>query len=123
MKLVLTRENYANYVEYYRYHFTESELSDLIEYIKEKFIPQNENDTLPEITFDVIAAIYNRDYDKLPDAFTEPRNFKSWRNESYQTSLDDFIWDILNERVWDCYEENEYLDSNEWEDDIEYEED
>ena len=117
-ELFLNREAHCTYIEHYSYHFDEKELKELNDYLERTHVKKDENDELPEITMEIVAAIYENNYDALPDDIAKTRRtFKVWNYES-ETTLASFIEDYLNDGVWDCFIENECIETFETENSI-----
>ena len=87
-----------------------------------KYAQERCKETLPPITdLDIKNAVeHNDDANLFLD--TEYTWHYPWRDKdghTWKQTLADFIRDIINEDLWDCDYDTEYIETEDWEDTVE----
>lgn len=86
----------------------ELELTDV--YVQElsKYLQSKCKDTLPPLTAEDIASVYSYETNLFLD---QQYTWKMWGNDNYVCTLRDMIDDIVNDDIWDCDYDAEFVET------------
>ena len=97
----------------YRLAIDDSYVKNLNDYIRNKLV--NPED-MPQggLTSDQIA-----DYWKNYEESDAPAiQVTGWKNDTYQTTLPNFVHDCVEDDIWDCWYDDDTIDESDYEDEI-----
>lgn len=107
MKVI--RKAWVRCVETYELELTDRYVEDLNKYLQEHC-----TEALPPLTAEDIVDIVNGE-DNL---FAQKGYTWKWHHDKDQTflqELGDYVRELVNEDVWDCEYNSEYIDTDDWE--------
>lgn len=110
--LVLNRSIYTQVRNDYSWVFDTEDLEELQAEVNKVWISEN-GDQAPQITFEDIEYIFEDDIDSLDPIFNERREFTTGHN-----TLACFIYDYLDSYIIDYWQNEEYLDNDDFEDEV-----
>lgn len=108
MKVV--RRAWVRCVETYELELTDEYVQNLNKYLQERC-----TETLPELTAEDIVDMVNYDDNLFAQKGYNWRNPYGKDNSTYLQELGDYVRDIVNEDLWDCEYNSEYIDTDDWE--------